>query len=154
MIKGITFKEQGVSPEADGRIYAAIFNDGILHGCSISYAGYTLTLGTGYLVACGRLIRVSAAQNYACDGSAGGLARLVMTIDLSGISTDISFQQVTAAVEYAAEEGAFSALSQHDINDGIATVYQLEVARLSLSSNGISGILRTLPEVTFKEGST
>lgn len=153
MIKGITFKEQGVSPEADGRLYSAIFYDGVLHGCSITNSGYTLTLGTGYLMACGRLIRVSAVQNYACNGAADGFARLVMTIDLNASATDISFKQVDASIEYASAAGGFGTLTQQDLNDGTSALYQLELARVSLSSGGISNIMYVLPEISFKEGS-
>lgn len=151
MIRGITFKNQDVRPEDDGRLYSSIFNDGVLHGCSFSFAGYTLTLSPGYLIAAGRLIKVSAAQNYACNGASEGFARLILTIDLSKIASNILFEQIKPELEYSLSNAGFSDLTQQDINNGISTVYQLELARVSLSSGGITAITDHLKTATYKE---
>lgn len=152
MINGITFKWQAVRPEDDGRIYEAMLTDGIIHGCTLSFAGHTLTLGQGFLIAAGRLVKVPAAQNYACSGAAEGIARLVLTIDLLREATPTEFDQIQTGIEYALAAELFTPLTQQDINNGTSNVYQLEIARVSLGPSGITGIVSSLPAADYKEG--
>lgn len=154
MIRGITFRWQEVRPEDDGRLYAAMLYDGVIHGCAVSAAGYTLTLSPGFIVAAGRLIKVTAAQNYACSGASEGYARLVLSIDLTAEASVDTFEQIQGAIQYAADEASFPALTQQDINDGVSTLYQLEIARVALGDSGITQIISSLPAAAYKEGKT
>ena len=151
-IRGITFQEQAVRPEDDGKLYTAIFNDGIIHGCAFSSAGYTLTMNAGHIIACGRQLKATT-QNFAMDGASEGYARLLLKIDLNQKATETEFKQIEPVVEYALAENGFAEPLQPDINDGISTVYELPLAVCSLSGNGISKIIKTLAQAEFKEGS-
>lgn len=53
---GVTFPNQKVTPANDAVIRRAIFDDGILTGCDLSYSGSTLTMTAGQLMICGRQI--------------------------------------------------------------------------------------------------
>jgi hypothetical protein len=141
---GITFAEQNVSPSDDAIIRRAILPDGILTGCSLSYSGYTLTMGAGFLLACGRQFRHPLAQNWPVSDATSGFARLVLTIDLTRTATETAFDQIVDAIEYASAEDGFAELVQTDINQA-GTKYQIEVCKVSLGAGGITGIVSQLP---------
>ena len=140
---GVTFPNQRVTPTADALIHRAILPDGILSGCEVSYSGSTLTMGAGFLIACGREFRHAADQNWAVADAISGYARLILTIDLSRTATENTFDQVVAAIEYAVTEDGFPALIQDDINS-TGTVYQVVVCVVSLSVGGITSIVSQL----------
>lgn len=137
---GVTFSEQNVSPSDDAIIRRAILPDGILTGCALSYSGYTLTMGAGSLIACGRQFRHPLAQNWAVADATSGYARLVLTIDLSRTATETAFDQIVDSIEYATAEDGFTELTQADINAS-GVVYQIEVCKVSLGTGGITGII-------------
>ena len=96
-LTGVTFKNAKVRPLDDAAVFASVVTDGIANGCELSIAGATLNLGAGNIIACGRNIKVPAAQAIAVTGASSGYARLVLTIDLSA-SED---QQIKLDMEYA-----------------------------------------------------
>lgn len=146
---GITFPNQKVTPSDDALLRQAALEDGILCGCSLQYAGFTLSMAAGHLLLCGREIQNTALASWAVDGSTSGYARLVLTIDQSKTSTAEVFEQIEAAIEYASTPDGFSALEQSEINvSGVR--YQAEICVVSLSSGGITGIVRQLPGVTLR----
>ena len=140
---GITFPWQKVTPSDDAAIRRAVLADGILSGCALSYAGSTLTMGAGMLIACGRQFRHTAAQNWAVIGATSGYARLVLTIDVTRASTKDSFDQILDTIEYASSLDGFLQLKQNDINES-GTIYQMAVCVVSLGAGGITGILHKL----------
>lgn len=150
IFRGITFEEQEVTPEDDGRLFQALFTDGILYGCAISNAGYTLTIDPGYLMIAGRQIKIPQTQHFAVAGSADGYARLVLTIDLNQPSTATDFRQITAGVEYAETIDGFADIVQGDINGKIDKIYQTVMAVCSLTSVGIAAIVDILQDVNFR----
>lgn len=150
--RGITFKNQEVRPEDDGRLYAAIFTDGVLYGCSFTSAGYTLTMSPGYLLACGRLLKLGAVQNFALAGASEGYARLLLRVNLNLPATETGFEQAQAVVEYAMSETGFSEVQQPDLNSGGAAIYELPLAVCSLSGSGITKIVWAVGPAEFREG--
>lgn len=142
-IRGITFAEQTVTPADDAIVRRAILSDGILSGCSITYSGSTLTLAAGYMIACGRIFQITAARNWAVVDATSGVARLVLTIDLTKTATESAFDQISFGIEYAAVEDGFVNLTQDDINVA-GTRYQVTVAVVSLGAGGITGIISKL----------
>ena len=140
---GITFPQQKVTPSDDASIRRSILADGILSGCEISYIGSTLTFGAGLLIGCGRQFRHTTVQNFAVTGATSGFARLVVTIDTTRTSTKNNFNQIDAAIEYAAVLDGFTQLRQDDINES-GTVYQMQICVIALSSGGISSIVSVL----------
>lgn len=152
MIRGITFKEQTVYPEDDGRLYASIFNDGILSGCAFNSTGYTLTMTPGLIIACGRLVSNPTAQNFAITGASEGYARLSLIIDLSKPASYTNFEQLGVHIDYSLSLSGFSEPLQLDINSGTAQLYELPLAVCTLSINGIKEITYSLPTAEFKTG--
>ena len=141
---GVTFPEQKVTPSDDAIFHRAVLPDGILTGCAFSYSGSTLTMGAGYLLICGRIVRHTAVQNWSIVDASSGYARLVLTVDLTQAATKDAFEQVLCSVEYAASANGFAVLEQTDIND-TGTKYQIAACVVSLGSGGITGIVKKLP---------
>jgi len=113
--------------------------DGVLRGMSMSASGSVLTVGAGYLMACGRIIGNDA--DLAVNVSAtSGYARITLVIDLSGAATETTFSQVYLRTDLASEVSGFPALVQDDINDGVSTTYELALAVLALDSSGIVSV--------------
>lgn len=137
---GVTFAQQHVKPADDAIIRRAILTDGILTGCDLGYSGPTLTMGMGHLMICGRQILHPVSQNWAVTGKTSGFARLLLTIDLTRTSSSEEFDQVVDSIEYASAVDEFPSLTLDDINS-TGTKYQMVVCTVSLSSDGITGIV-------------
>ena len=142
-LQGVTFADQNVAPSDDGRLYEAVCTDGILLGCAMSSVGSTFVMAAGSLIAGGRNIRVPTSQSFAVTGAVSGYARLLLTVDLTQTATESLFQQASADIEYSTTLDGFPSLQQTEINAS-GTMYQLVLAVMSLSSAGISSILRQL----------
>lgn len=142
-IRGITFAEQAVTPADDAVVRRAILGDGTLTGCEISYSGSTLTMAAGYIIACGRTFQVTAAQNWAVVDSTSGVARLLLTIDLTKTATEDAFNQIEFSIEYAPSQDGFVDLVQEDVNLA-GTRYQIAACVVSLGTGGITGIVSKL----------
>lgn len=140
---GVTFPNQKVTPANDAVIRRAIFDDGILTGCDLSYSGSTLTMTAGQLMICGRQIVHPSSQNWAVTEATSGYARLVLTIDVTRTSTKDTFDQVVDEVQYATAANGFTDLTQDDIN-AAGTRYQVAVCVVSLGPGGITGIVSKL----------
>ena len=149
---GVTFANQAVSPSDDAAVYRALLPDGILTGCALTYSGYTLTMGSGLLIACGRVFRHPLTENWAAADANSGFARLVIDIDLTKTSTETAFSQIDAFVEYASAEDGFAELVQTDINIS-GTRYQIEACKVSLGSGGITGIVSQM-ELSRADGAS
>lgn len=148
---GVTFPEQKATPSDDAIIRQALLNDGILTGCGLDYAGFTLTMASGLLLLKGREIRHTASESWAISGASSGYARLSMTIDLSKTSTVDAFDQVAVVIDYASTADGFPVLERSEINvSGVK--YQAEICVVSLSSGGITGIVRQLAGVSLCAG--
>lgn len=140
---GITFPQQKVAPSYDAVIRKAMLADGVLSGCELSYSGYTLTMGTGLMIACGRQFMHTSVQNWPVTGATSGYARLLLTIDTMRASTKEKFDQIVASIEYASSVDGFLDLLQEDINQS-GTIYQLPVCVVSLGAGGITGIVYSI----------
>ena len=140
---GVTFPYQKVAPANDAVIRRAIFDDGILTGCDLSYSGSTLTMTAGQLMICGRQIIHPSSQNWAVTEATSGYARLVLTIDVTRTSTKDTFDQVVDEIQYATDANGFADLTTADIN-ATGTRYQVAVCLVSLGPGGITGIASKL----------
>lgn len=140
---GVTFPNQKVTPANDAVIRRAIFDDGILTGCDLSYSGSTLTMTAGQLMICGRQIIHPSSQNWAVTEATSGYARLVLTIDVTRTSTKDTFDQVVDEIQYATDANGFADLTTADIN-ATGTRYQVAVCVVSLGPGGITGIASKL----------
>lgn len=150
MIKPIIFPNKKVSAPDHGALFAAALPDGILSGCSITYTGATLNIGTGRLVIAGREIQIISTESVSI-GLTSAVARVKAVIDTSQVSTADTFGQFSWVVDYAASISALPALQQADINmDG--TTYEMEICALNVSSSGITGIARKASTIGFQRG--
>lgn len=149
--QGVNFAAQRLVPSDDGRLYAAIFEDGALHGCALTYTGSTLTMAAGHLIAGGRQIEVDAAMSFPVTGAVSGFAQLVLVVDLTQTATTAVFNQVRAEVRYASSSEGFPTLQQQDIN-GSGSLYEAQLAIVSLGTGGITGIVQDLPQAKLKGG--
>mgnify|MGYP002512313983 CR=1 FL=1 len=149
--QGVTFASQSVAPIDDAQLNRAMLPDGILSGCSITYSGSTLTLAAGYMIACGRIFQITAARNWAVVDATSGVARLVLTIDLTKTATESAFDQISFGIEYASAENGFVNLTQDDINVA-GTRYQVTVAVVSLGAGGITGIVSQMEKSRAEGG--
>ena len=140
---GVTFPNQKVTPANDAVIRRAIFDDGILTGCDLSYSGSTLTMTAGQLMICGRQIIHPSSQNWAVTEATSGYARLVLTIDVTRTSTKDTFDQVVDEIQYATDANGFADLTTADIN-ATGTRYQVAVCVVSLGPGGFTGIASKL----------
>ena len=140
---GVTFPNQKVTPANDAVIRRAIFDDGILTGCDLSYSGSTLTMTAGQFMICGRQIIHPSSQNWAVTEETSGYARLVLTIDVTRTSTKDTFDQVVDEIQYATDANGFADLTTADIN-ATGTRYQVAVCVVSLGPGGITGIASKL----------
>ncbi|MFR0844693.1 MAG: hypothetical protein ACLTR8_07280 [Oscillospiraceae bacterium] len=140
---GVTFPNQKVTPANDAVIRRAIFDDGILTGCDLSYSGSTLTMTAGQFMICGRQIIHPSSQNWAVTEATSGYARLVLTIDITRTSTKDTFDQVVDEIQYATDANGFADLTTADIN-ATGTRYQVAVCVVSLGPGGITGIASKL----------
>lgn len=147
--QGINFSSQHIVPSDDGRLYEAIFEDGALHGCELSYVGAALTIGAGYLMIGGREIEITEDEVFNINEATSGYAQLVLTIDLTQTATIGAFNQVSIDVRYASTEAGFASLIQNDIN-GAGTKYQQQLALVSLGTGGITGIVAGMPSASLK----
>lgn len=141
--KGVTFANQDVTPVDDAILRRRLISDGVLTGCELTYAGYTLTMASGYLIACGRQIRHPTVENWAISDATSGYARVLMTIDLTRTATEEVFDQINTSIEYATSKDGFSALIQDDVT-ATGSKYQLALAIVSLGTGGITGIASCL----------
>lgn len=140
MFSGVSFPWQKVTPSDDAAVRRALLSDGILFGCGISFAQSTLTMQAGQAMACGRQFRHNNAENWSVDGATSGYARLLLTIDLTGTSTEAAFDQISTRIEYAASLDKFAPLVQENLNEG-GVIYQLPVCTVALGTSGITEIV-------------
>ena len=119
----ITFPSSTLTAPNFGALFAGTLTDGSLSGCAVSYSGGTLTITAGYLVACGRLIYNNATITQTVTGT--GTRQVLLVIDASGTGT------LSITVQNEAE------LTQEDINNGVDTDYELELAAIDMSSGSL-----------------
>lgn len=149
--QGINFAAQRLVPSDDGRLYSAIFNDGATEGCNLSYTGSNLTISTGYIIAGGRQMEVESPETYNINQAVSGYAQLVLRIDLTKTATLSVFNQIDVEVRYAAAVDGFASLLQEDIN-GNGSIYEMQLAVVSLGAGGITGIVTDMPQAKLKGG--
>lgn len=146
---GITFARQKVTPSADAVLMQHIFSDGILQGCELTAAGFTISMAAGNLMICGRHIMHDTSEGWAMNGASSGFARLILTIDLSKTATVDAFEQIETTIEYAASADGFPPLEQSEINVS-GTKYQAEICVVSLTAGGIAAIVRQMSAATMR----
>ncbi len=119
-LQKVIFPSSTVTASNLGALFAGVLKDGAVDGCAVTFSGGAVNLAEGYLIACGRLIHNNAVISQPVPGS--GAAQVVLVIDASGTGT------LTLAVRTAETDSGLPALTQEDINNGVDTDYELEIA--------------------------
>ena len=138
-----TFAGQSISPLDDAlmRNGMAAGQDGVAYGLTLTKpSNSTIRFSAGYGMIQGREFQLTAAETVnitlASSGTKYGLVYLQM--DLSNTSSPLSI-----GVQYASTADGFSALTQNsnvNINSGI---WQMELARITISTSDITVYTRT-----------
>ena len=141
--EGITFDFQEVTSKCDGAIFRAALqnNDCRLSGAGVAKtADTTLTISAGYILVCGRVIRINTSTAYTLQsvGVTTGVGRLILQINLAGVIEGQTYNP-TIIEEYAASASGFRDLTQDNINIG-STVYEVELCQFSVSSSMYSKV--------------
>lgn len=151
-MNGITFEQRIVRALDDARLYESLYEDGILRGCALTYAGAGVTIAPGALVVCGRQIAFDSAETFTASPTySNGYGRLKLTIDLAQAPSDSSFTQGSIAWQYASTN-SFAALVQEDVNNGTDTDYEIEICRVKFASGNVSEILTEIGSVGIIRG--
>lgn len=139
-IQGITFDNQVVTAKDHGRLFHQMLSDGVISGCAITKTATSVTVGAGYLLVAGRLIRLTSAQTLTIAlPSVGGFSRVLVTINLSGTATASQFNQVTLSTEFATAVANFRTLTKGDVN-GAGTLYEYELCVLRVLTSGVYSV--------------
>ena len=148
-LKGIVFNNQTMTPKAFGRAMENALSDGTLAGCGVTYSGANVTLGTGYLVAKGRIVEVTSASTITTNPTyANGYGRLKLIIDLTQTSTASVNHQAQIDVDYS-NSSSFSALTQEDIN-GSGNVYEVALGIFKYTSGTITELVSSIGKAAAK----
>lgn len=126
-LSGVTFDGCSVSARDHGVLFSGILPDGILRGCTVSYSAGSASISAGYLIACGRVIEVESTTSVSVTGTQ--YSQIVLTINASTPTFTLSCVNSSSTT--------FPALQQDDINDGVSTTYQLEMAVIDVANNSV-----------------
>ena len=138
-LRKVTFNNASVRAADHGAIFAGILADGIINGCAISVSSGTASIAKGYFIAAGRLIENNASLTKNVSG--GNVAQIVLAINLSDDTTTLDSM---LEVRTAADVGSLTPLVQNDINDGVNTLYEFEIAVIDVNQNTI---IRQMPMI-------
>lgn len=138
---GITFDGQNVSPKDDGVLYATLYGDGIIDGCSMTIGGNndTLVIQSGHIIACGRVCKVDGATELYMDSISQNYVQVYLQYDVSqaeGHQWDWGYNQSNSI-------DGLPTLTQEDIN-GTDNIYQVQLAILEASNSSLTSITRHL----------
>lgn len=138
-IIGITFDNQGPTATNDAVFHGKLLSDGVLSGCAISYVGDLVTFSPGYIISAGRLCFLPSAESVSVPAQLG-VARIVLQTDLSKVSSEEVFEQLSLLVQTASTVSALPALIQENINEG-GLFYQQELCVLNVAGSGITSVV-------------
>lgn len=141
MLKGQVFSEQIFKNEIFALFMDKILNgqDGVVqdykNGMAVSYSGSNVSIASGAACIQGRFLNEDSSTTLNA-GTDDLYCKLVIEIDLDKTNTESDFQQgyykiVTGISDYPD-------LTQTDIVNNNAGIYQYELARFRTNSNGIS----------------
>ena len=141
-IQGVTFDNQTVTAKDHGQLFHCLLRDGVISGCKVTKTSTSITVGVGYLLVAGRLIKLTSAQTlYVSTPSTPGYFRVLVTVNLTGTATTSDFSQVSLSTEFSKTVDAFRELTQNDVN-GSGTLYEYELCICYSLTSGITYLWR------------
>lgn len=147
-LNGFIYDERNNRAKDWGNVFRALFPDGILTGCAISFTANSITIGTGYFVSGGRAVQVDGATTTNITVSIqNGYVRLIYETDLTQPASGTTFAQGVLSYDFSATT-TFPELVQDDIN-GAGTTYQSTVCIAQVTGRNIVGIVQTMPTISL-----
>ena len=136
MLKGETFSLQTFTSEAFALFIDRFANEqcGVMTGCALSNTANSVTIGDGYFLIRGRLLRIISNVTVSSI-TTDGYYSLICEIDLSKTNTISEFNQ--GAIKVISGVSDYPSLTQQDITED-GTVYQYEFARFRVSSGSVT----------------
>lgn len=141
MLNGQVFSEQIF----ESKIFAIFINtflngkNGVVqnyrNGMAVSYSGSNVSISSGAVCIQGRFLEEDSSSTLNA-GTDSMYCKLVIEIDLDKTNTENDFQQ--GYYKIVTSSTGYPTLTQTDIADNNAGVYQYELARFKTSANGIS----------------
>lgn len=141
MLKGNVFANQIF----ENQIFALFQNtflggtNGICNGyknsMAVTYAGSELTIDSGAVCIQGRFLEEDT-QSTITASTDNSFCKLIIEIDLDKVNTDEEFKQGYYKIIKGAND--YPALTQNDIVNNVAGVYQYELARFKAGASGIT----------------
>lgn len=147
-LNGFIYDERNNRAKDWGNVFRALFPDGILTGCAISFTANSITIGTGYFMSGGRAVQVDGATTTNIAASIqNGYVRLIYETDLTQPASGTTFAQGVLSYDFSATT-TFPELVQDDIN-GAGTTYQSMVCIAQVTGGNIVGIVQTMPTISL-----
>ena len=141
MLKGHVFERQLFG----NPIFAVFVNtflageNGIINGfgnsMQVSVNGFDLTIQSGVCCIQGRFLQEDTSSTITA-GNIPAYARLVLEIDLDKINTEEDFQQ--GYYKIITSQSDYPAPTQTDIVNNVSGVYQFQLGKFQITSNGIA----------------
>ena len=96
-INGIFFENQILTAKGLGAFGNSALSDGILTGCKMSSSGLNVTITEGYILICGRLVKIPQTTITFSTGTGHGgrYDAIIATVDTNAVSEEGDFAQVT-----------------------------------------------------------
>ena len=146
-LNGLIFEKRNNTAQNWGAIHSRIFQDGILSGCGIRFTSGSLTIGDGYLSACGRITQIDGDTTVEVTPTlADGYVRLKYVIDLTQEPSASQFSQGALVCDFSATQ-VFPALTQEDINTSAGSIYEMELCKAQITAGNITAIVSMAPSV-------
>lgn len=141
MLNGQVFSEQIF----ESKIFAIFINtflngkNGIVknyrNGMAVSYSGSNVSIASGAVCIQGRFLEEDSSSSLNA-GTNSMYCKLIIEIDLDKTNTESDFQQ--GYYKIVTSSTGYPTLTQTDIANNNAGIYQYELARFKTSANGIS----------------
>lgn len=149
-IAGFNFENQLIASRLLAATFRALFSDGKLYGCALTYSGQDVSIGTGMMVIGGHVFQILSAQTVRAPSGYTGTANVVATIDLTATSSTTEFEQVSFSCR------AESATIRKDDLDAGGSVYEVVIGTVSVSNGTITAVASDIPSArrTIYEMST
>lgn len=152
MLKGDVFANQIF----ENQIFALFINtflagyNGVCNGyknsMAVTYSGSDITISSGAVCIQGRFLEEDTSSTITASTD-NTYCKLVIEIDLDKVNTDEEFKQGYYKIIKGAND--YPALTQNDIVNNVAGVYQFELARFRAGSSGITDFVDMRTFVDF-----
>ena len=97
-INGIFFENQILTAKGLGAFGNSALSDGVLTGCKASISGTSVTIEEGYIIICGRVVKIPQQSFTLASSSTYAYSAVIATVDTTAASGETTFEQVSLSV--------------------------------------------------------